>query len=451
MKKFFPVFFLLAVIAGCASTHLPKPAADSAFMQRAQTKTNNNVTVTVSAMGPKESVEYFGAALVRHNIQPVWIKIANHGSEPYLFTQYAVDPHYYPSAEAAFRARKRLIEGEGIFKALSAAFLPLNFMRAGSINIRTAAALNENEINNTVVAPGAEVSGYVYTQVDEGLKSVPVALMGEKQTLKFNFVIDIPGINPDYENVELDRLMRDSKPVVMDEASVRQYLKETVPCCTKSKNGKKDGDPLNLILVGDLNDILNVFTEAGWDPVEKLTMRTMMKAINAFFRGKGYRYSPVSGLYFDGRKQDLAFQRIRSSINERMHLRLWFTPNQFEGKTVWVGQVSRDIGVKFTLEDLKFTTHIIDPDVDEIRDYIFSDFAAIERVEIAGYVLGVGAATREKPRKNLTDDPYYTDGLRLVIKISDYDVAAPKFLGWQTPWKNQAAAEMAVAAGEKIS
>ncbi len=440
-QKFSILLFAFCIIQGCASQPFNKPSAESGFMKRAQSKTDQGVTVTVSAMGPKESQEYFGVPLAKKNIQPVWIKIENNGSEPYLFLQYSVDPHYYPAAEAAFRARKKLIEGSGISKVISAAFLPLNFIQAGPENERTSEILREEALNNTVIVPGAVQSGYVYTRVDEGMKSIPVQLMGEKNTLKFNFVIDVPGINPDYDNEELYALMRDSKPAALDEEQLRIYLQD-LPCCTKNKKGNKGGDPLNLILIGDLDDILNVFTEAGWDATEKLTWHTTWKAIDAFLHGKGYRYMPVSDLFFDGRRQDAAFQRIRSTINERMHMRLWFTPEQFEGKPVWVGAVSRDIGVKFTLEGLRFTTHVIDPDLDEMRDYVFSDLASIDRVELAGYVTGSLKAPKNEPAKNLTDDPFYSDGLRMVIKVSDHDVQ-PEFLGWQTPWLAKAREEEA--------
>mgnify|MGYP006904096513 CR=1 FL=1 len=35
---------------------------------------------------------------------------------------------------------------------------------------------------------------------------------------------------------------------------------------------------------------------------------------------------------------------------------------------------------------------------------------------------GVGVATRENPRRNLTGDPYITDGTRLVVWLSDEPV-----------------------------
>ena len=41
--------------------------------------------------------------------------------------------------------------------------------------------------------------------------------------------------------------------------------------------------------------------------------------------------------------QDLALQRARASINERVHLRLWKTTMRVQGDTVWIGQVSRTL------------------------------------------------------------------------------------------------------------
>ena len=51
------------------------------------------------------------------------------------------------------------------------------------------------------------------------------------------------------------------------------------------------------------------------------------------------------------------------------------------------------------------------------------------------YVKGVGGAARDAPRANLTGDPYFTDGLRLVLFISDtpIDVAEVDYLAWEEP------------------
>jgi hypothetical protein len=108
---------------------------------------------------------------------------------------------------------------------------------------------------------------------------------------------------------------------------------------------------------------------------------------------------------------------------------LWLTPLCFLGQPVWVGQVSRDIGVRFTPKTWNLTTHRVDPDVDEARDYVVEDLLEAERLDAAGYVDGVGACDRARPRHNLTGDPYFTDGKRAVIRVSATRTT-PRFVAW---------------------
>jgi hypothetical protein len=119
----------------------------------------------------------------------------------------------------------------------------------------------------------------------------------------------------------------------------------------------------------------------------------------------------------------------RQTINQRLHLRLWLTHLRFQGKPVWIGQVSRDIGVRFTLKTLNLTTHKIDPDVDDARDYVLDYLLESGRVTQVGYAAGVGAAEQTAPRRNLTGDPYYTDGLRAVAVFSETRTS-PRFFNW---------------------
>ena len=62
--------------------------------------------------------------------------------------------------------------------------------------------------------------------------------------------------------------------------------------------------------------------------------------------------------------------------------------------------------------------HKIDPDVDETREFLLEDMAYSQALEKFGYVGGVGPVPYDKPRGNLTGDPYFTDGRRLVMWIS---------------------------------
>jgi len=103
---------------------------------------------------------------------------------------------------------------------------------------------------------------------------------------------------------------------------------------------------------------------------------------------------------------------------------LWLAPFRCEGQPVWVGQVSRDIGVKLTRKSPTLTTHVIDPVVDESREYLLHSLLYHEAVDRFAFVRGVGEATLANPRTNLTGDPYITDGMRLVVWLSAEPVAS---------------------------
>lgn len=192
---------------------------------------------------------------------------------------------------------------------------------------------------------------------------------------------------------------------------------QSLLAATSNAKESRSGDPLNLVVIGDFETMLSAFV-ARWDESEVITPATCWKTVRSFLLSSHYRYSLVSALYLFGRSQDIALQRSRRSINERLHLRLWLTSLLFEGQRVWLGQVSRDIGVRFTYKTWNLTTHRVDPDLDEARDYVIEDLTQAGRVEATSYVDGVGACASTSPRRNLTGDPYFIDGKRAVILLA---------------------------------
>jgi len=149
----------------------------------------------------------------------------------------------------------------------------------------------------------------------------------------------------------------------------------------------------------------------------------------AFFTGENDRYSPVSPLYYHDHPQDIAFQKTRDNINQRLHFRLWYTPVRYNGKPVWMGAISRDIGVKFTFSAWYMTTHKIDPNLDDSRDYLLADLFQAEKISRYGFAENTGLKTPGHKNKNLTNDPYFTDNKRLVIELSTEDTPFSSF-----PW-----------------
>ncbi len=141
----------------------------------------------------------------------------------------------------------------------------------------------------------------------------------------------------------------------------------------------------------------------------------------------------MSSLYHEGRSQDAGFQKARDTIHQRNHLRLWLSDMKFQGRHVWIGTITRDIGVYFTWRAWNFTTHAINPYVDEARGSVIEDFAGARAVARFGYLGGVGRASEQEPHRNLMNAPWWTDGDRLVVELSAEDVAMQDidFLYWE--------------------
>jgi LssY C-terminus len=363
----------------------------------------------------------------------VWLRISNHGTQPYRLRVSGIDPNYYPPLEAAyanhFRVGRRVLEFGllAVFFVHLLILLPFKILGARSANRWIDAYFQEHGVGWGLVRPGEELAGFVYTSLDEGTKQFTVRLTGATGAKDFAFSIPVPGLRVDHGSRPLDELCATADAVECGEAELRKRL-EALPRSTTNRLGTREGDPLNLVVVGDFATILSGFG-ARWDETETISLRSCLRTVRAFTLGGSYRYSPVSPLYVEGRSQDFALQRARHTINERLHLRLWVTPLRYQGKPVWIGQVSRDIGVRFTPRTWNLTTHKIDPDVDDARDYVLDDLMESGHVASAAHVAGAGAAPRSAPRRNLTGDPYFTDGLRAVAFFSETRTS-PTLLNW---------------------
>jgi hypothetical protein len=156
----------------------------------------------------------------------------------------------------------------------------------------------------------------------------------------------------------------------------------------------------------------------------------------SFAFGIRYPTAPISPLYLLGRQQDFAMQKTRSNIDRRNHLRLWLSPFTVEGRSLWVGQISRDIGIKFTTKSPYLVTHEISENIDEARHYIVEDIVATHAVEKIGYARVSEPTSLTAPRQNLTGDDYFTDGLMAVIFLADRYIPYNEiiFLDWETPF-----------------
>jgi len=391
------VWIILAAAAGCGGSYTPKPPEEVSFLDRAETQSRGGLTVTVAVLSREESEEVFGVDLAANGVQPVWLDIENNTGKPYFFMPIALDPDYFSPNEVAFMN---------------------HFKFNRSANREMDEQFSKYGIQIEFIMPGERDKGFVYTNLDPGLKFVNVTLYEIDGTENFFFYFEVPGIQPDYENVDFTALYTEDELVHIDDEEELRKALEALPCCTTGSDGGGGGDPINIILIGDPDDISSAVVRRKWDVTEADTGKFKFDLGRAF-SPESYRTFPMASLYLFGRRQDVSLQKSRretdAAYRQRNTLRLWLTPLRYRGKTVWAGAVSRDIGSDLRIRKYWFAAQEIDPDIDETRDYLVEDVILSQNVDKLGYVVGVGVSTSEDPRYNLSKLPWWSDGYRAVL------------------------------------
>ncbi|MEM5330424.1 LssY C-terminal domain-containing protein [Paraburkholderia sp. JHI2823] len=407
--------FSACQFGGCAAT--PSAVDVHGYQNRAVTRTEGGVRVLTSVLSPDESRAVYGVPLADKKIQPVWIEVQNQEDRNYFLLSPGLDPNFFPASEAEEAFANNASPNSQA--ELDRRFRGLAF--------------------HNPVPPGRTVSGFVLTHSSRGVKFVQLDLVADGRARTFSVFTGVPGFEADYKKTEVfKRMAEPHEPVVnyTDDAAFRNAL-EALPCCATNEDGSKNGDPLNLVIVGGLDDAFPALVRRGWSPTEQKWSGAIRQMVSAALSGDPYVNAPVSDLYFFGRPQDLALQKARDTIHQRNHMRLWLSSMRYHDKPVWVGQISRDIGIRLTLHSSTLTTHKIDPDVDEARTALTEDMTYSQNLEKIGLVTGVGAAQETAPRENLTTDPYYTDGYRVVLIFDrrPTSLADIEVLPWVAPYR----------------
>jgi len=403
---------IVLTIIGCASKG-PLPEIEKLdYKSRVVTSSDGAVLVSASVLSADESRDIYGVPLAKKGIQPVWIEVENGDDVAYWLMSPGIDPNFYPASEAAeaFITRHENETRE----VLEQRFELLAFRNP--------------------IPPGKTVSGFVLVNLDHGVKIVQVDLVANRRHRSFSIFAVVPGFRSDYRKRQVftrEQYADDEVINYTDENAFRAAL-EALPCCVTNKNGTRNGDPLNLVVVGATNDVFPALVRRGWGPTEQTWTGSVLKMMKSAMSGDRYPYAPISPLYLYDRPQDFALQKARDNIHQRNHLRLWLSPMRYHGKDVWVGQISRDIGSRFTIHSPYLTTHKIDPDVDEARTALQEDMVYSQSLVKLGLVKGVGGAPKDEPRRNLTTDPYYTDGFRGVLMFDSHPTSLTdiQFLPW---------------------
>jgi hypothetical protein len=204
-------------------------------------------------------------------------------------------------------------------------------------------------------------------------------------------------------------------PIYWERYTHRHPALANIPDITHTTTGIP-GDPLNVAVVGSENEVKRIMVAARWYPADPLTLRSCLEIAEASVLKRPYDDAPVSSLYYDGRKEDLAFEMpVGPDPRKRHHVRFWsLEKKDADGRLAWVGSATFDerVGLSDTTGEV---THHIAPDVDAERDHVMTTLQATGDVS-EEYT--VPRFHKVDSGKNGGGDPWHTDG--------DLDVAVTK-------------------------
>lgn len=175
------------------------------------------------------------------------------------------------------------------------------------------------------------------------------------------------------------------------------------------------GDMVNFALIGSEEQVAQAFQSAGWVKVDSTKQDALLHGLVATLQHQAYLEMPMSTLYLFDRPQDLSYARADpiKVAAERHHLRVWKSAETVNGRPLWVGSSTHDIGFERD-ERNNGVTHKIDPEIDKERDFLEQSFASAGNLEAAAYVTPSNPLTTAR---TATGGSFQSDGRIVVLTL----------------------------------
>jgi hypothetical protein len=173
------------------------------------------------------------------------------------------------------------------------------------------------------------------------------------------------------------------------------------------------GDPLNVAFVGSEEALQRAMLDAGWYPADPITLRSSLRIAIDSVGHKPYPDAPVSDLFVNGKRQDLAFEQAEgNNPSKRHHVRFWLTSTRDAlDRPMWIGAATFDAGVGLSHTTGQITHHIA-AEVDRERDKLVGDLQRLGEIAIKW----IDPFQPVREGRNGGGDRFVTDGKLVVLE-----------------------------------
>ncbi len=174
----------------------------------------------------------------------------------------------------------------------------------------------------------------------------------------------------------------------------------------------REGDMVNLVFVGQQDDVQRAFQRAGWVRTDKWTPLFVWHLMR-------YRTSdatlPMARFYLFGRVQDYSYALPdpNAIMSRRHHLRIWKTDYKIDGTPIWAGAATHDVEIEIAKRG-RLINHRIDPAVDAERDFVGSNLTETRSVGWQEYLHGVNPVFQAQ---TASGEAYHSDSRILLLDL----------------------------------
>jgi hypothetical protein len=387
----YQLLVVLALAAGMAAcggrAYLYEPVASGYFLSAAERQSEGSIQVSAAIPGREETERIFGIDLYDQGIQPVWLQVENSGDALARYAPVSTDPEYFAPLEVAYINRRGY--SDEAREAMDERFHSLAMPR--------------------YIGAGETRSGFVLTHADPGAKGFNVDVFSGGESYNFTFLMRVPGFEPDYAKLNLSEMYTGDE-VPNYESDALQEAIRSLPCCSGDKLGEDSGEPINLVLVGEGEELLRALLRSGW-------RETSVEDAAA-----------LQPQYLYGREQDAIFRYETVGGDGFYELRFWKAPFRSGADDVYVGQARhffRWIG----------SVTRLDADVDNARNFAIQKFLYGQAITATAWIVGKEVVPVTSFWDTLARAPYFTDGYRMVMWLSADPVSMFEIdvKSWDTP------------------
>ena len=362
---------LFLMVSACTTWQAPGKFDDDTLRSRAVSASLSGVNLSAAVLSSEDSQRMFGVNVNETGIQPVWVEIENNTDQMLWLLRAGTDPDLFSSLEVAWSFHKAF---------------------GGEINDQIDDHFHARSFENPV-APGETKSGILFTNPHRKTRLLSIDILGQGQLFPFTLFPRVPDDVSDDSRV-VETILKRIEAADVDfqtTEKLREHL-EQLACCATDVSGSEAGDPINVILLGSLDDVATALIRRG-------------------FR--------LSRMDFDDRQQlfnrrpDMVARKVGHVGAPANWLRIWVAPFRYQGKAVFLAQAGRPLGWRLkTDENQQF---ILNPHVDEVRNLLIHDLLYSGGLAKLAFVRGAEATLPGEERSSLDGGSYYTDGLRTVL------------------------------------